>query len=271
MNIATPRTAVIGVGKDGSEAARQLICDGTIETCLTELDTGEYKSALELPGVGDLVFVVGTMEPEEDFQAQLSSALSALSRETLNVAVINTVNSGENSKQCSLDTLHKGIMPPVDAYFTLNMTPRLFYAGGGRARINALSNAVRIIVEMMTVTDSVMISFDDFKYIMAEAGQLWLSTGTGSGKDRAIEAARSALTDSFLDNRLVGARKILLRVVGGDDLLLDEFYDVLDTIRSNVKTDDIIFGVARKSVPEPVIQVSLIAIHFSAAKIPSFV
>ena len=131
------------------------------------------------------------------------------------MAVINTVNSRESSKQCSLDTFRKGIMTPVDAYFTLNMTPRLFYAGGGRARINALSKAVRIIVEMMTVTDSVVIGFDDFKYTIAEAGQLWLSTGAGSGKDRAIKAARSALIDLSYDNRLVGAQKILLRVVVG--------------------------------------------------------
>jgi len=271
MNVVTPRTAVIGVGRDGSEAARQLICDGTIEAYLPELDTKEYEPTLELPGASDLVFVVGTIEPEKDFQAWLSPALSVLSHETLNVAVINTVNDREGSKQCSLGKFRKGIMTPVDAYFTLNMTPRLFFADGGRARINALSKAVRIILEMMTITDSVMISFDEFKYTMAEAGQLWLSTGTGSGKGRAINAARSTLFDSFSDNRLVGARKILMRVVGGDNLLLNEVYDVLGIIRSAVKTDDIIFGVARKPVPEPVIRVSLIAIHFSTAIIPSFV
>ena len=106
-----------------------------------------------------------------------------------------------------------------------------------------LFNAARIMLEKMTITDNVMISLDEFKYTMAEAGQLWLSQGIGLGKNRAIKAARGALTDLFSYNRLIGARKILLRVAGGDDLLLSEVCDVLDITKSAIKTDnDIIFS-----------------------------
>lgn len=272
MNMISPRIAVIGVGKDGLEAKKQLIYDKTVGTYLTELDTGKYKPDLDEPGAINLVLVLGTEDPRKDFQTLFNPALSILSRKTLNIAVINTMLNKESSRPFNPNMFHEGIKTLVDACFVLYMAPKLFNADGGRARINVLSNAVRIMLETMTITDNVVISFDDFKYTMAEAGQLWLSTGIGSGKDRAIKAARTALTDSFSDNRLIGARKILLRVAGGDDLLLSEVCDVLDITKSAIKTDnDIIFGVARKSVPEPLIKVSLLATHFSAASIPSFV
>jgi cell division GTPase FtsZ len=271
MNMVAPRTTVIGVGKDGSEAARRLIYDGTIQTCLIDLHAGEYKPALEVSGEGSLVLVIGTIDPKRNFEVQLGPALSVLSHKALNVAVINTVNSREGSKQCSLCRFLQGIMTPVDAYFTLDMVPRLFFTEGGRARTNALSNAVRIMLEMMTVTDNVMISFDDFKYIMAEAGLLWLSTGAGSGKDRAIKAARTALTDLFSCSRLIGARKVLLRIVGGDDLLLSEVHDVLDIVQSAVTTDtDVIFGVARNHTSYPSIKVTLMATHFTTKSLHMF-
>ena len=271
MNMFVPRTAVIGVGRDGLETARQLICDGTVESCPTELDTGRYKPDLEMSDVSNLMLIVGTIESEQDVQALLSPALSILSDGTLSIALISTMCSKERSRLFNPGLFCEGIMTAVDACFVLHMTPRLFNADGGRARINALSNAGRIILEMMTVTDNVMISFDGFKETMVEAGQVWLSTGIGSGMGRAIKAARSTLIDSFSGNRLVGARSILLRVVGGDNLLLSEVHDVLDAVKSAVTTNtDIIFGVARESVPNPLIKVSLLATHFSAASIPSF-
>lgn len=271
MNMFVPRTSVIGVGNDGLEIARQLICDGTVETCPTELDTGRYKPDLEVSGLSNLVLIVSTIEPDQDVQALLSPALSILSDETLNIALISTMCRKERSRLFNSGLFCEGIMTAVDACFVLHMAPRLFNADGGRARINGLSNAGRIILEMMTVTDNVMISFDEFKETMVEAGQVWLSTGIGLGMGRAIKAACSVLIDSFSGNRLVGAQKILLRVVGGDDLLLSEVHDVLDILKSAVTTDtEIIFGVARNPVPDPLIKISLLATHFSAASIPSF-
>jgi len=265
MNIFVPRTAVIGVGRDGLEAARQLICDGTVETCPTGLGTGRYKPDLEVSGVSNWVFIAGTIEPDQDVQALLSPALPILSDGTLNIALISTMCSKERSRLFNPGLFCEGIMTAIDACFVLHMTPRLFNADDGNARINALSNAGRIILEMMTVTDNVMISFDEFKETMVEAGQVWLSTGIGSGMGRAIKAARSALIDSFSGNRLVGAQKILLRIAGGDNLLLSEVHDVLDTAKSVVPANtDIIFGVARKPVPDPLIKISLLATHFSA-------
>jgi cell division GTPase FtsZ len=266
MNMISARIAIIGIGEDGLEARRRLISDETVGGYLTDLGTGKRK-----PSEIDLVFVLGAVDPKKNPQALSNSALSILSRETLNIAVISTMLNKEDSRQFNPDIFLQGIESLVDACFVVPMAPKLFNADGGGARVNMLFNAVRIILETMTLTDDVRIDFDDFRNTLTEAGPFWLSTGTGSRDGRAMKAARSALIDSFSDNRLVGAQSILLRVVGGDDLLLSEVHDVLDVVRSAVTTDtNIIFGAARKSVPEPMVKVSLLATHFSVASIPSF-
>jgi cell division GTPase FtsZ len=266
MNMISARIAIIGVGEDGLEARRRLISDESVGGYLTDLGTGKRK-----PSKIDLVFVLGAMDPENNPQALSNSALSILSRETLNIAVIGTVLNREDSRQFNPDIFLQGIESLVDACFVVPMAPKLFNADGGRARVNVLSNAVRIILETMTWTDNVRIDFDDLSATLAEAGRFWLSTGIGSGDGRAMKAARSVLIDSFSDNRLVGAQSILLRVVGGDDLLLSEVHDVLDVVRSDVTTDtDIIFGVARNHTSQPSINVTLMATHFSTELFPMF-
>lgn len=271
MNIISARMAIIGFSEDGLEAKSQLICDETVGPYLTKLDNCEYQPGLEDPGDINLALVLGTVDPGNGFQALYDSALSTLSRDTLNIAVVNTMIKMDGSRQFNQDKFHEGINTLIDAYFVLRMAPKLFNADGGRARVNVLSNTVRIMLETMTRTDDVKIGFDDFRITLTEAGRFWLSTGISSGKGRAIKAARSALIDSFSDNRLVGAQRILLRVVGGDDLLLSEVHDVLDIVESTVTTDtDVIFGVARNHASRPSIKVILMATHFSTKLFPMF-
>ena len=263
MNTNIPRVAVVGIGEDGLEAARQLIYDGIAETCLTDLDTEGEKSELELPHAINLVLILGTVGTEKECEALFNPAM--LSNRTLNIAVITTMRSDESCEHSNSSMFQKLIMAPVDACFPQYMRTRLFNAEGGRARINALCNISRNILEMMTETDFITIPFGDFEKTMAEAGQVWLSIGMGSGNDRAIKAAGSALVDLFSGNQLLGARKILLRVAG-NSLLLSEVNDVLDVIQSNVKTDtEIIFGVVRKPIPDSFVKVSLLATHYSVA------
>ena len=131
MNMFVPRTAVIGVGRDGLETARQLIYDGTVETCPTGLDTGRYKPDLEMPCVSNLVLIVGTIESEQDVQALLSPVLSILSDGTLNIALISTMRSKDRSGLFNSGLFCEGIMKAVDACFVLHMAPGLFNSNIG--------------------------------------------------------------------------------------------------------------------------------------------
>lgn len=261
--MSIPKTDIIGVGRDGSEAARRLLRSGITKTYRTE-SAEAYEPNLA-SGASDLVLVLGTMEPGDDFPTLLGSALSILTHDTLNIALIATTCCQKRSSFFNSSPCYGKVINVLDAYSFINMIPALFHKEGGMARIDALFYTARIILEMMTTTDDIRIASSDLKKTMAEVGQIWISSSISSGVDRAIKAASSVLMDQFSGNQLVAAQKILLRVVGGKDLLLCEVNDVLDIIKSAVNIDDkgIVFGVAREPVPDPVIKVSILAIHYS--------
>lgn len=264
MDILKPRTAVIGFGEDGSEAIRQLINDGLADTYFTDLENMVFKSKLGIPGTIILVLILGTVGMTDDSRKHFNSTLSMLSNRTLNITVITTMGNDEIDKHANPNIPQELLMAPVDACFIQYMRTRLFNADGGRARINALSNAARIIIEMITITDAIRISLDEFRETLSRAGRLWLSSGKGSGNDRAIKAVNSALTDPFTGKQLAGGKKILT-IIGGDDLRLGEVNKILDITESALHMDnkDIVFGVARKSIPDPVIKVLILATHYS--------
>jgi len=169
----------------------------------------------------------------------------------------------------------KTLMPLVD---TLIIIPndRLFTMCDQKTGVDAafrladevLANGVQAIAQVITVPGMINLDFADVRAIMKDAGPAWMSIGKGSGQNRAVDAAKSALASPLLDVSVSGAKGVLFNVVGGDNLSLFEVNEAAEIIKQAVDPDaNIIFGVVRDSRMDKDIKITLIATGFETSSL----
>ncbi len=108
---------------------------------------------------------------------------------------------------------------------------------------DVLRQGIQGISELITVPGLINLDFADVKTIMSLGGAALMAVGTGSGDDRAREAAEQALSSHLLDVTIDGARGILFNVTGGPDLSLYEINQAASIIRETAHPDvNLIFG-----------------------------
>jgi cell division protein FtsZ len=71
---------------------------------------------------------------------------------------------------------------------------------------------------------------------MKDGGAAVLGVGRASGENRAVEAARQAISTSLLEDRMDGATGVLLNVAGSSSLGLDEVTDAAEAVRAGAPT-----------------------------------
>jgi cell division protein FtsZ len=100
---------------------------------------------------------------------------------------------------------------------------------------------------------------------MKDAGPAWMSIGIGSGKDRAVNAAKEALASPLLDVSIDGSKGVLFNVIGGTSLTLFEVNEAAEVIKQAVDPDaNIIFGVAHDPAMDSEVRITLIATGFNS-------
>src|SRR5574340_1391517 len=87
---------------------------------------------------------------------------------------------------------------------------------------DVLRQGVQGITDLITVPGLVNLDFADVRTIMREAGSALMGIGSARGDNRALEAARTAISSPLLETSLDGATGILLNVTGGSNLGLHE-------------------------------------------------
>ena len=87
---------------------------------------------------------------------------------------------------------------------------------------NVLRQGVQGISDLINVSGAVNLDFADVKAIMANQGSALMGIGVASGENRAIEAAKKAISSPLLETSIVGARGVLLNITGGPSLSLFE-------------------------------------------------
>jgi cell division protein FtsZ len=130
---------------------------------------------------------------------------------------------------------------------------------------DVLRHGVQAISEVITVPGMINLDFADVKAIMKDAGPAWMSIGVASGKNRAVEAAREALSSPLLDVSVTGSKGVLFNVVGGSSLTLFEVNEAAAAIQEAVDPDaNIIFGVAHDPNMNDEVRITLIATGFAS-------
>jgi cell division protein FtsZ len=107
------------------------------------------------------------------------------------------------------------------------------------ARANeVLLNAVQGISELITRPGLINVDFADVRTVMSEMGMAMMGSATASGVDRAMDAARNAVSSPLLeDTSIAGARGLLVNVTAGMDMAIGEFEEVGNVVRDFASDD----------------------------------
>ncbi len=127
-----------------------------------------------------------------------------------------------------------------------------------------LLHATQGISDLIRVTGEVNVDFTDVRTIMSNRGMAQIGIGFGHGANRALEAAKEAITSPFLDNFSVqGAVGVLINITGGMDLAIDEVVTISSIIQDAAGDEaEIIFGAVHDSSMKDEVRVTVIATGF---------
>lgn len=128
---------------------------------------------------------------------------------------------------------------------------------------NVLHRGVQSISDLIAVSGLVNLDFADVKTVMEKRGNALIGIGLGIGENRAIEAAKQAVSSPLLETSITGATDAIINVTGGTSLTLFEAEDAAEVVRQSANTDiNIIFGaVINENLNDEVI-VTVIATGF---------
>src|SRR5207249_8722477 len=94
-----------------------------------------------------------------------------------------------------------------------------------------LRQAVQGISDLIIVPGLINLDFADVKTVMSGMGMALMGTGSAVGENRAVEAAKKAISSRLLeDGSIQGARGVLINITGGHDLLLHEVSEASNLI-----------------------------------------
>jgi cell division protein FtsZ len=135
---------------------------------------------------------------------------------------------------------------------------------------DVLKSAVEGISDLITTPGIINIDFADIKSVMKGAGSALMGIGVASGENRAVEAAKLAISSPLLDISINGAKGVLFSIAGGDDLGMYEIQDAAKTITETVDPDArVIFGTIRdENLKKGEVKITIIASGFPEGQIP---
>ena len=126
-----------------------------------------------------------------------------------------------------------------------------------------LRQGVQGITDLITTPGQINLDFADVRTVMADAGSAMMGIGTASGENRALEAAKMAISSPLMEESIEGATGMLLNFTGSDDLNLFEVNEAAQLVVDTAdKGANIIFGTVIDSALGDDVRVTVIATGF---------
>ena len=260
LQIGSKLTKGLGAGADpnvGRQAALE--------------DTDKIIQALD---GADMIFVTtglggGTGTGAAPVIASLASELGALT-----VAVVTKPFKFEGKKrQIQAERGLEALRDCVDTIITIPNERLLTIIDRTTSMTDAfataddvLRQAIQGISDLILVPGLINLDFADVKTIMAGMGLAMMGTGVAEGADRAMEAARRAISSPLLEGASVnGARGVIINVTGGPDLSLVEVSEASCIVQEAADEDaNIIFGAVIDPALKGKVKITVIATGFGA-------
>jgi cell division protein FtsZ len=126
---------------------------------------------------------------------------------------------------------------------------------------DVLRQAIQGISDLILVPGLINLDFADVRTIVAGMGMAMMGTGIGEGQDRAVEAARRAISSPLLEGASVhGSRGVIINVTGGPDLTLVEVSEASSIVQEAAHEDaNIIFGAVIDQALKGKVKITVIA------------
>lgn len=219
----------------------------------------------------DLLFITAGMGGGTGTGAAPVIAKIARDLKILTIAVVTEPFSFEGKKRMEntakgLDNLKKYvdtlIVIPNDKIKTVvaKNTPM---AEALRVADDILKQSIRGLTELIVNPSLINLDFADVKTILKDKGIAHLGVGVAKGDNRIIEAVRVAVNCPLLETTIEGARGVILNVVGGKDLTIDEITDAAELVKSVVDASaNIIFGARIDPNVQDEVEITVIATGF---------
>lgn len=131
---------------------------------------------------------------------------------------------------------------------------------------DVLRQGVQGISDIITIPGLVNVDFADVRAVMKDSGTAMLGVGVASGKGRAEEAARAAMSAPLVEHSIDRASGIVFNITGGPDLTLMEVNAVSEVVTSLADPGaNVIFGSVVDEKYSGEIAVTVIATGFQPA------
>lgn len=128
-----------------------------------------------------------------------------------------------------------------------------------------LLHGVQGIADIISLPGLINVDFADVKTVLSGKGTALMGIGIANGPNRAVEAARMAISSPLLEIDINGATDAIVQITASEDMTMAEVEDVISEIRNASSTEiDIIHGTGFNYDLDGEMLVTVIATGFDA-------
>ncbi|MDD6301722.1 MAG: cell division protein FtsZ [Bacillales bacterium] len=132
-----------------------------------------------------------------------------------------------------------------------------------------LSQSVKTITDLILLPGLINLDFADVKATLQGKGLALIGFGSGTGQNKAIDAATSAIASPLLEASIKGAHSAIINVTGGSGVTLDETQEAISYITEAAGANiNIIFGIQQNPELNDEMLISVIATEFDEDYVP---
>ena len=225
----------------------------------------------ELINGSDMVFITageggGTGTGAAPIIAEIAKSLGALT-----IGVVTRPFQFEGRRRAvQADNGIQRLKEKVDTLIVIPNDRLLTVANDKTSLVNAFKMADEILLQgvagitnLITTPGLINTDFADVKMILTSAGSALMGIGIASGDNRAVVAAKDAISSPMLEAAIDGARGILLNITGPSSMGLFEVNAAAEVVHGVAHQDaNIIFGTVIDDEMGDEIKVTVIAAGF---------
>lgn len=246
--------------------------DPEIGRAAAEENEAELAAAIE--GT-DLLFITTGMGGGTGTGAAPVIAKIAKDKKILTAAVVTKPFEFEGKRR--MDNAMKGIEMLRKYVDTLIIIPNekisevvpknASFSDALRVADEVLKQGIRGVADLIVTPALINLDFADVRTVLKDKGLAHMGVGVSKGENRIVEAVRLAVNSPLLETTIEGATGVILNVVGGNDLTLNEVQTAAKLIHSVVDySANIIFGACVDPNIRDEVAVTVIATGFPDAE-----
>ncbi|MBR2721424.1 MAG: cell division protein FtsZ [Clostridia bacterium] len=219
----------------------------------------------------DMVFVTAGMGGGTGTGAAPVVARAAREMDILTVGIVTKPFSFEGKRR--MEQAEAGISELAQYVDSLIVIPNERLKQVSNAKISlanafgiaddVLRRGVQSISDLINLPGFINLDFADVTSVMANAGYAHMGVGSATGKDKAEQAAKEAISSPLLETSIKGAKGILISISVSPDVGLEDVDLAASLIAQEAHADaNVIWGVSFDSELEDEMKVTIIATGF---------